>query len=275
MKTALVPLAELFWNNTHPHVKQSHICCFVENTLKLRNLKKLKWNKLKESQNDNSRAGYKKRSGRTFHRQTTLLDKRDTLGIGDITRGNVQLPVITQLSEDNTKPAISWAPNKGFLRLQDTTITKVEEDDQVEPPPAMSTPVPSRPSQTSATPLSLDVCAVPCVSVPTTKSRRDSTSPQRRSTRPREDNKLKTTKVFWSEAQTLNQNQFGMSFPGAPPCTPTAGRYNSLLITLRLFLWSFAKIKKQIWIEPLSKFYFLETHRWHGQNTQMIMNNNF
>ena len=254
-------------------MKQNHISCLAETSLKLRNLKKLKWNKLKESESGHSRAGYKKRSGRTFHRQTTLLDKRDTLGIGGVTRGNVQLPVITQLSEDNTKPAISWAQNKGFLRLQDTTMTKVEEDNQDVPPPAMSTLVPSRPSQTSATPLSLDVCAMPRVSVPTTKSRRDSTSPQRRSTRPREDNKLKTTKVFWSEAQTLNQNQLGMSFPGAPPCTPTAGQYNSLLITLRLFLWSFAKIKKfkkskKRWIElpthpptPLSKFYFLETHR--------------
>ncbi|KAI0237030.1 hypothetical protein LSAT2_012476 [Lamellibrachia satsuma] len=88
----------------------------------------------------------------------------------------------------------------------------------------MSTPVIlTKPCQTSTTTISTDTGPVTSVSViPTTKSRRDCASALRKSTRHFGESKHKFTKVFWSEAQTLNQNQLGMSFPGAPPCTPTA-----------------------------------------------------
>ncbi|KAK2192820.1 hypothetical protein NP493_22g05053 [Ridgeia piscesae] len=60
------------------------------------------------------------------------------------------------------------------------------------------------------------------MSVLTTKNRHNGMSPPRKSMIQQcGESKPKVTKVFWSEAQTLNQNQLGMTFPGAPPCTPT------------------------------------------------------
>lgn len=189
--------------------------------MKSQNVKKMRRKKVKGPES------HKKRSGRRCPQPDVTQYKADIIATREVTRDNVQLPAIAPLSEDNTKPTVSWVQNKSVARLRDLTVLTNDVDHQMMPSASMSTPVIlTKPCQTSTTTISTDTGPVTSVSViPTTKSRRDCASALRKSTRHFGESKHKFTKVFWSEAQTLNQNQLGMSFPGAPPCTPTAGKY--------------------------------------------------
>ena len=140
----------------------------------------------------------------------------------DATQGNVQLPLIKPLSEDSLKPTVSWVQNKSVVRLRDAATCGVDQSMSSSSPALLA-----KLCQTSGV-LGPDVCAITSMSVLSTKNRHNGTSPPRKSmTRQCGESKPKVTKVFWSEAQTLNQNQLGMTFPGAPPCTPTPGLYNA------------------------------------------------
>ena len=177
---------------------------------------------MKVSERICSKESQKKRSGRRCLQPDVVQDHPEAVTV-DAGQGNVQLPLIKPLSEDSLKPTVSWVQNKSVVRLRDPATCGIDQSTSASSPALLA-----KLCQTSVTTLGPDVCALTSMSVLTTKNRHNGMSPPRKSMIQQcGESKPKVTKVFWSEAQTLNQNQLGMTFPGAPPCTPTPGLYNA------------------------------------------------